>query len=425
MQLATNEPKMAQMSQRSFLTQWSAEQFPTADAKKVAGILTRYYALNFIRKPEFMGFNGYNDGINRTEFNPLAWGANGEPDQNHARLSAWSHLQTDEQAVAKTLPLQYASAFFELVGYPVEGSAAMNDKFLSTDLTYLDAHQHNFAAIPADAVRAQAAYDTIQTLTAHYHSLEGGKWSGIMSAAPRERHVFELPRTATDADADKPLPATWSAGDHAGTTATTARDATFGFTEQHATVSINAAHFTRKQDGKYAAWKLYPDLGISGGSVGYGSPGLLSNAESTTPAVAANPWLEYDFDTASSGTAMLTLALLPTFPVDAEHTLRYAVALDGQSPLIVDASDRGEWQDNAPPSWPANVLRNFATTKIPLGSLDPGRHTLRLIYLDPAVIFEHIVISFPDAPPAYPVPPETFSTKASPSLSRTNLKVSR
>ena len=31
-------------------------------------------ALNFIRKPEFMGFNGYNDGIKRTEFNPNAWG---------------------------------------------------------------------------------------------------------------------------------------------------------------------------------------------------------------------------------------------------------------------------------------------------------------------------------------------------------------
>ena len=36
--------------------------------------MTRYYALNFIRKPEFMGFNGYNDGIKRTAFNPLAWG---------------------------------------------------------------------------------------------------------------------------------------------------------------------------------------------------------------------------------------------------------------------------------------------------------------------------------------------------------------
>ena len=107
------------------------------------------------------------------------------------------------------------------------------------------------------------------------------------------------------------------------------------------------------------------------------------------------------------------LALLPTFPVDSQHRMRYAVALDGQSPVVVDASDPEEWQDNAPPDWSANVLRNFAATRIPLGSLDPGRHTLRLIYLDPAVIFEHIVISFPGAPPAYPVPPETVSPNSS------------
>jgi len=93
--------------------------------------------------------------------------------------------------------------------------------------------------------------------------------------------------------------------------------------------------------------------------------------------------------------------------------MRYAVALDGQSPLVVDASDPGEWQDNTPPDWSANVLRNFAMTRLPLGLLRPGHHTLRLIYLDPAVIFEHIVVSFPGAPPAYPVPPETVSTNAS------------
>jgi hypothetical protein len=234
MQLATDEPAMAQMSQHEFLTQWAAEQFPILNPNtsgapdstttpstlgtRIADVLTRYYTLNFIRKPELMGFNGYNDTINRTAFNPLAWPSGGEPDQNRARSAAWSHLQADEQAVAKTLPPQYASAFFELVGYPVEGSAAMNDTFLSTDLTYLDAHQHNFGALPADAARAQAAYDIIQALTDHYNSLEDGKWDGIMSAAPRERHVFEMPRTATGADADKPLPVTWGAGEGSDTT---------------------------------------------------------------------------------------------------------------------------------------------------------------------------------------------------------------
>ena len=98
-----------------------------------------------------MGFNGYNDGIKRTEFNPLAWPSDGEPDQNHARAAEWKQLRDDEAAMAKSLPPQYASAFFELVGYPVEGSAAMNEKFLATDLTYLDAHNHNDAAMTADA----------------------------------------------------------------------------------------------------------------------------------------------------------------------------------------------------------------------------------------------------------------------------------
>jgi hypothetical protein len=413
MQLASDEPKMAPMSQRDFLTQWFAEQFPTADAAKVANVLTLYYGLNFIRKPEFMGFNGYNDNINRTAFNPLAWPSDGQPDQNRARAAAWSQLQADEQAVAKTLPPHYASAFFELVGYPVEGSAAMNHKFLSTDLSYLDSQQHNFASIAVDAARAKAAYETIQTLTGRYNSLEDGKWDGIMSAAPRERHVFEMPHGATGADAEKPLPATWGTGEDAANTATTLSFASSGFTEQHATVSINAAHFARKQDGKNASWQLLPDLGISGASVGYGAPGSQTDAESAALSIATAPWLDYDFDTTSSGAATLTLALLPTFPVDSQHRMRYAVSLDGQSPLVVDASDRGEWRDNAPPNWTANVLRNFATTKIPLGSLHSGHHTLRLIYMDPAIIFEHIVVSFPGAPPAYPVPPETVSTNAS------------
>jgi len=53
------------------------------------------------------------------------------------------------------------------------------------------------------------------------------------------------------------------------------------------------------------------------------------------------------------------------------------------------------------------VLRNSAIDTIALGQLTPGHHTLRLFYRDPGVVFQHIVITFPGAPPTYPVPPET------------------
>src|SRR6185437_1814964 len=82
MQLASDEPKMAKLSQREFLTQWFHEQIAPHEAVTISDLMSQYYALNFIRRPEFMGFNGYNDGVKRTDFNPLAWPERGQPDQN-------------------------------------------------------------------------------------------------------------------------------------------------------------------------------------------------------------------------------------------------------------------------------------------------------------------------------------------------------
>ena len=452
MQLATDEPKLAKMSQREWLTQWFGEQFGAEHGAAIADVMTRYYALNFIRKPEFMGFNGYNDGIKRTDFNPLAWGGDlqidedtrknpgqltsadvisGAPlDQNHLRRGQWASLIHDERAILPKLPEQYADAYFELVQYPIQGSAAQNEKFLATDLTYLDAHQHNDTALAADTTRAHAAYDTVQTLTAIYNSLEDGKWDGIMSAAPRERHVFEMPRTATAADASTPLPASWGTGDAACQSAgdsparTPSAAAASIFVEQHCTVSINAAHFARSGNGNLVAqWHVLADLGISGPSVVFGEPGRTSpfgpimtaaSAQGILPVKGGpSPSLEYDFTTTTSGPATLALHLLPTFPIDSDHKLRYAVALDEGAPFERDMSGSGGTKaagaGDGPSGadWPQNVLRNSAIDTIALGTLAPGKHTLRLLYRDPGVVFEHLVVTFPGAPPAYPVPPET------------------
>jgi len=379
MQLAWDEPRVSRINQRSFLDRWFAEQFPSGHADRIADIVTRYYQLNFVRKPEFMGFNGYDDGINRTAFNPLAWG-----DQNQTRLSQWLQLRDEVVQMSKLMKTEERDAFFELVGYPVEAAAELNAKFLFTDRSFLDAHRRVDPS--ADAVSAQTAFDHIQSLTSEYNSLEGRKWNGMMSAAPRDRQVFLMPRAAAAADA--PLPTSWGAG-----------------AERAQTISINAAHFTRKSDGAPASWKVLPELGISGASVVYGAPGLLGNAR-TSPNTKDAPWLEYEFAVERTGNATLTLHLLPTFAIDSQHRLRYAIALDGATPVEVDSSGSGEWHENSAPTWADNVLRNSALEKLPLGKLSAGEHKLRLIYRDPAVVFEHIVVTFDGAAPAYPVPPE-------------------
>ncbi len=401
LQLAWNEPAMAQIDQRTFLERWSAEQFPASFAPAIAAVIERYYQLNFVRRPEFMGFNGYDDAIRRTQFNPLAWPAR-DYGQNGERLRAWTSLVSDESAIAARLPTALRSAYFELIAYPVEAAAAQNAKFLFADRSFLEASTRNETARQSNAAESQAAFGRIQTLTAAYNHLENGKWDGMMSAAPRERQVFNMPATATAADAARPLPAAWSAGQAivqppAGST---------GFVEQQGTISINSAQFARSNNGALARWNRLPDLGISGESLVYGDPGLLANAPSDSMAKQA-PWVEYDFTTLSAGAATLSLHLLPTFPVDADHRMRFVVTVDGGEPQQFDAAGSAEWKENSAPAWESNVLRNSAIFTAPLAQLKPGRHTLRLIDMDPGLVFEHIVLTFAGAPPAYPIPPET------------------
>jgi hypothetical protein len=405
LELAWNEPAMASIDQRTYLQRWAGEQFPRRYEKTIAYMMNDYYQLNFIRKPEFMGFIGQGDKIQRTNFNPLAWPA-GHYGQNGSRMEEWNHLARQAAHLGEIIPAVYRSAYFELVEYPIEASAAQNRKFLFTDRTFLLAFEHNERQRDAYAKEARAAYDEIQSLTSKYNSLENGKWEGMMSSAPRDQEVFRMTATAISSDANQPLPCAWKR-DRSVTPPNTR--GTTGFVERHGVVSINAAHFVHRYDGKESHWRVLHDLGISGGgAVVYGNPGRLANFPGAATADGElAPWVEYRFTTTSTGSANLALYLLPTFPVDREHKLRFAMSIDGRPPEILDAAASGEWDEVAASTWDNNVLRNAAVLDYPAGSIGPGHHTIRLIYVDPAVVFEHIVLTFAGAPPAYPVPPET------------------
>lgn len=398
LRMAWDEPAMARLSQPDYLVRWNEEQFPDAYAPSIASLMDKYFQLNFIRKPEFMGFNENGKPIERTAFNPLAWG-----DQNRQRLFEWRQLSARAAALGRQLPPEYRDAYFELTGYPIEAAAAQNEKFLWNDRTYLDAKQGREALVQTDAENVKEAYGRIQSLTWEYNQLAGGKWDEIMSSNPRNLRVFALPACADGSDPPD-LPKTWGASDSEGAPAKAAA----GFAERDRTVSIDALHFESKHNSREGVWKSRADLGLPGGSVFFGEPGRVASAswvKGDKPDSTAS-WIEYGFTTATEGDATLSLYLLPTFPVDSEHRLTYAVVVDGESPIVLDASGAEDPHDGVTP-WSLNVLRNAAIQTVDIGNLRPGKHTLRLIYGDPGVVFQHILITFPGAPPAYPFPPET------------------
>lgn len=403
LQFAWDEPRTAQESQADFLKQWFAEQFGASIAPQLTAIENEYYRLNFIRKPEYMGFNGYDDETRRSEFNPLAWG-----DQNRERIAAWRNLSDQVDALSSSIPAEFKAAYYELIAYPVQAAAAQNEKFLFADHTYVDAYLHRPDLVLEDHRQSRAAYARIQDLTRDYNQLEGGKWDGMMDSAPRARQVFYIPITSLDSSGSHSLPPFWNAPP-VHTVAASCSNLNLmkpEFHEENATVSINAAHFARRRETSGGTWRVLEDLGISGSSMVFGSPGatsLIANYGHLEDAA----WLEYDFDTASQEDATLTVHSLPVFPIDSEHRLRFAVELDGGPPQNLDLSGTGEWKEGSAPTWETNVLRNDARLDLSLGKLRPGSHTLRLVYIDPGVVFQHLTITFKAAPSAYPVPPET------------------
>jgi len=408
LRMAWNEPETATLTQHEFLVQWSREQFPPEYAPSIAQIMEQYYQLSFVRKPEFMGFNSNRQPIRRTDFNPLAWG-----DQNQQRIRAWEELETRTSTLGERLTGAYRAAFFELADYPIRAAAAQNAKFLWTDRSYLDVEQGRAQLALDDAQRAQAAYNEIQNLTTQYNSLCGRKWEGIVSSHPRNLRVFDMPTTADQSSDSNGLPQTWRPPIQQ---ATRQSDVAAGiFSELNETVSIDAPHFSDSHNTAQGSWHSDAELGLPGGAVFFGEPGRTAEASWIhlgnlgSEKDSAVPWIGYNFTTTTAGSAILALYLLPTFPVDSNHKLHYAMILDNGAPIVLDASGTEQGGAGISP-WSSNVLSNSEVQTVNLGNLHPGKHTLRLFYGDPGVFIQHILITFAGSPPGYPFPPETVQT---------------
>lgn len=326
-------------AQPVFLLSWARHTFGPQHAPEIAAILDEYYRLNDPAKPEHLSFAKFTTNY----------------DEIGRRLGRFQSLVAKTNALFDKLPAGQRDAFYELVVYPVRCSALMNEKLLSSD--------------PAEA---RKAYDQIQVETAYFNQkVAGGKWRGIMSAAPRNRPVYQPPQAKIGRSPAKATPSPQTAGS--------------GF------VAFRAGHPTRAVGGGDAvAWKTIAGLGRDGDSIA-----LLPTTEVVPPDAA----LEYDFTTPRDGTAKVLVYAIPTHALHDGMKLRYAAAIDSQPPQVVDL-DTAEFS----PAWRANVLRAAAigTTEY---KLQAGKHTLRIHPLDPGLVFDKVVIDFGGLQPTHLGPP--------------------
>lgn len=311
-------------AQPTFLREWAAREFGATHAAEIAAIMGGYYQLNFARKPEHLQW-----WLPRTAQRPSDLA---DPEAG-ARLAAFAGLRVRTDRIAAVLPTAKRDAFFQLVGYPVHGSALANDRYFLGETGRADA--------------ARAADAELRELTRRFNEdIAGGKWRGLMRLEP------------ADDDWKSMRIAPWEPP---------------AFAPRAPVASVPAV--LDRPAGRFTAAsgqvQVVTGLGHTGGAV----------------ALSDTTRLAYAFTVDQPGDYLLQLHFLPTHPLTGGD-LRLAWALDDQPPVPVALpfGDGG-------PDWAQGVLAGVRTLTVPVKLSAAGEHRLHLQGLDEGVVLDQVVIT--------------------------------
>jgi hypothetical protein len=169
-----------------------------------------------------------------------------------------------------------------------------------------------------------------------------------------------------------------------------------GFVEANGYISIEAEHFSEKNQTDNVEWIVIPDLGRTGSSVTV-SP---VTAESREPGDELS--IEYPVHLRDTGEVTIHAFFAPTLNYTGGEGFRYAVGFDAEEPAVVNIHEgetHADWQ-----SWVANNV-NICTSKHTIQQA--GNHTLRFYMVDPGLVLQKIVIDTGGLKPSYLGPEES------------------
>ncbi len=379
-QLAWDVTRWPRETLPQFLPIWAARDFGAESAPAIAAIMQEYYRLNFQRKPEHLQW-----WLPGTAPRPSPF-IQSEIDE---RLQAFAALRQRVQAVEATVSRARRDAFFELVAYPVLGSALANERYFAGELARSQAAEP--AARDGWLQRATAADAELRALTQRYdEEVAGGKWHRLMSLEPADDQwsSMRIARWRPPAfDVNPPPPA----------------DAA----EVERPVVVEAEHFASRANRGGAGWEIVPSLGRSGDGAVAVYPTTMGEIAADKLATDA-PRLDYDISLPLDGDHTLRVNFLPTQPIRTGRGLRCGIAIDDDAPreVVADVVDGS-------PAWAQSVLAATVVAEIPVRTAKGGRHSLHLYAIDPGVVVDRIVIYRGKLPPSYLGPTESNSAARS------------
>ena len=297
---------------------WLCRQFGKEAGQRLFPAMHEFYRLCGIRRPEFMGWTQveldkkkYHRGLSTVTDVPLT------AEEAAARLADFERIKATVGECRQQIRQELADAYFAAIEYPVCAAAAMNRKILG------------------DSAESHRAYEEILLLTSRYNEMQGGKWRGLMDAAPRKLPVFDDVRAKLNGTKETAPVVCWNACDYE-------------------TASTGA--------------RVIQMLGHSMKAVALPKDGTLT----------------YRLDIANEGDYTIVTSLIPTQPND-NGDLRFSVSVDDGEETVYSLKEpfRSE-------RWKQNVLsgQTRRETKVHLAK---GIHRLTIRALDDHIVVDQIL----------------------------------
>ena len=328
-----------------YLKNWISREFTKNITEELSFVLKEYYRLASLRKPEYMGWN-------QTEPTTPVKLSDFSAEESQNRINAYDNLIQKVDSLSVFIPDERKDAWFQLVVYPVKGSAYMNYKFLYWKLssTTSDANQKKkYELLSAEA------YQKIKELTDFYNTkMSNGKWNNMMSMKPRNLPVFDSIEMR-GVSKEEPIKA------------------------KSIRIFIQANQFVSKKDAKEYQWKTINGLGFSDNAVAL-FPFNHSYFKSEKPSVT------YDFEVEKAGNYEIEIHLLPTHSNNFDQEI--GVQIDGKEvkSFLINTKDRDK-------TWKENVLRNSAIVKIPASISNTGKHTIAISVNQTGIVLDYIIVN--------------------------------
>lgn len=364
MNYAWNPDAVKPGDEAMYIEKFAASIFGKEYSAEIADIIAKYSKYNLLRKPEVQ----YPGIFNKEEMLYMSY--------------KWQALVTRCENLKAELPASMQDAFYQLVYYPVVGSAGV-------------AQIYNYATL-GDSLAIEALMKKDRQLTDYYNKqLAGGKWDGIML----DNHIGYTKWSIPEKNVN-PI-------------ALNLRKIDYPISNTSDEYCIPAYKYNHKTDTPQASWIFLPDLGRGDGCMG------SSNVMAESMVSEANASLSYEVE---MKTSQVAIGILPVQDIFPERGLRIGVKIDNQPMQVIDAR---QWiHDEFGEYTPSNLAVSKVLKPLPKADklllsgwnkghkmprrdevfdnirwlsvnfdITPGKHTLKLIMIDPEITVEQIVIN--------------------------------